>query len=312
MSQLMLRTVTPAEIILRQFKDKWGNDPGQCRLANPDSCRRHHQVTADDGAWLGMIDLREWFSYHAPELAVMASHACSDEKIISLFNVVERPLTFEMGGLPYRTLQLSAVVDGPRPEHLGQMLLVTAAECRVWIFDIDLSLAGSEPTVNSAALDLPVMVEFMIGTSILSSLIPETLEAGDLLIIQQPATLIKCQGQTLGKYHHDQGRLIMKPHDDNMHSRYDVTCPEREGYSLQEPLNAIPLQVEFVLQRRFMSIADVTQLIEGSVLDIDRDAEKHIEILINGKLFAKGELVQISDRLAVEMMAVGLDAQHAK
>lgn len=69
-----------------------------------------------------------------------------------------------------------------------------------------------------------------------------------------------------------------------------------------DPLANLPLTLEFILQRRYLSLGEIQQFRQGKVLELDPEGEKHIEIRANGHLLALGELVQLEDRLGVELM----------
>jgi type III secretion protein Q len=45
---------------------------------------------------------------------------------------------------------------------------------------------------------------------------------------------------------------------------------------------------------------------------MDPSIEKHIEIRANGQLFAKGELVQLEDRLGVEITELQMEHSDGK
>ncbi|XBS70287.1 FliM/FliN family flagellar motor switch protein [Acerihabitans sp. KWT182] len=69
-------------------------------------------------------------------------------------------------------------------------------------------------------------------------------------------------------------------------------------------LTTVPLKLEFILQRRYLEIGELQQLFKGKVMEIDPAGEKNIEIRANGHLLAFGELVQLEDRLGVEITAL--------
>ncbi|MBT9431171.1 FliM/FliN family flagellar motor switch protein [Candidatus Sodalis endolongispinus] len=77
-----------------------------------------------------------------------------------------------------------------------------------------------------------------------------------------------------------------------------------------DPLANLPLTLEFILQRRYLSLGEIQQFRQGKVLKLDPEGEKHIEIRANGHLLALGELVQLEDRLGVELMELSLDNRY--
>nr|WP_255556860.1 FliM/FliN family flagellar motor switch protein [Sodalis sp. dw_96] len=94
----------------------------------------------------------------------------------------------------------------------------------------------------------------------------------------------------------------------------DVPENDAIASSAAEPLSGVlatvPLKLEFILQRRYLAIGELQQLFKGKVMEIDPAGEKNIEIRANGHLLATGELVQLEDRLGVEITALHTDSPN--
>ena len=63
----------------------------------------------------------------------------------------------------------------------------------------------------------------------------------------------------------------------------------------------IPLKVTVELGRTSVMIKDLLQLGQGSVLELDKLAGEPLEILVNGKLVAKGEVVVINEKFGIRL-----------
>lgn len=63
----------------------------------------------------------------------------------------------------------------------------------------------------------------------------------------------------------------------------------------------IPLRVTVELGRTQVMIKDLLQLGQGSVLELDKLAGEPLEILVNGKLIAKGEVVVVNEKFGVRL-----------
>jgi flagellar motor switch protein FliN/FliY len=63
----------------------------------------------------------------------------------------------------------------------------------------------------------------------------------------------------------------------------------------------IPLKVTVELGRTEVIIKDLLQLGQGSVLELDKLAGEPLEILVNGKLVAKGEVVVVNEKFGVRL-----------
>jgi len=63
----------------------------------------------------------------------------------------------------------------------------------------------------------------------------------------------------------------------------------------------IPLKVTVELGRTSLVIKDLLQLGQGSVLELDKLAGEPLEILVNGKLVAKGEVVVVNEKFGIRL-----------
>jgi flagellar motor switch protein FliN/FliY len=68
-----------------------------------------------------------------------------------------------------------------------------------------------------------------------------------------------------------------------------------------EHLMNVALEVTIVLGRCSMRIRDVLQLGTGSLVTLDRPAGAHVDVLVNGKPIARGEVVAIDERYGVRI-----------
>jgi flagellar motor switch protein FliN len=63
----------------------------------------------------------------------------------------------------------------------------------------------------------------------------------------------------------------------------------------------IPLEVSVELGRTRMLIKDLLQLGQGSVVELDKIAGEPMEILVNNKLVARGEVVVVNEKFGVRL-----------
>jgi flagellar motor switch protein FliN/FliY len=66
----------------------------------------------------------------------------------------------------------------------------------------------------------------------------------------------------------------------------------------------VPLKVSVELGRTKMLINDLLQLGQGSVIELDKIAGEPMEILINNKLVALGEVVVVNEKFGVRLTDV--------
>jgi len=82
----------------------------------------------------------------------------------------------------------------------------------------------------------------------------------------------------------------------------DSAPPEkREKASNMELLLDIPLEITAELGRTRMIINDLLQLGQGSVIELNKLAGEPLEILVNHKLIARGEVVVVNEKFGIRL-----------
>jgi flagellar motor switch protein FliN/FliY len=76
-----------------------------------------------------------------------------------------------------------------------------------------------------------------------------------------------------------------------------------EGSGL-EILKDIPLELSVELGRVKMVVRDVVELGAGSIVEIDKAAGEPVDVLVNGRLVARGEVVVIEDNFGVRVTEI--------
>lgn len=69
-------------------------------------------------------------------------------------------------------------------------------------------------------------------------------------------------------------------------------------------LKDVPIQVSVELGRTKMLIKDLLSLSSGSIIELDKLAGEPVDILVNGKLIAKGEVVVIDENFGVRITEI--------
>jgi flagellar motor switch protein FliN/FliY len=63
----------------------------------------------------------------------------------------------------------------------------------------------------------------------------------------------------------------------------------------------IPLKVTVELGRTRMMIRDILQLAQGSVIELSKFAGEPLEVLVNDKLVARGEVVVVNEKFGIRL-----------
>jgi flagellar motor switch protein FliN/FliY len=91
---------------------------------------------------------------------------------------------------------------------------------------------------------------------------------------------------------------------------------KQEGDLKQSPnldfILDIPLEVSVELGRTKIPISDLLQLGQGSVIELAKLTGEPLEILVNQKLVARGEVVVINDKFGVRLTDIISPAERVK
>jgi flagellar motor switch protein FliN/FliY len=71
-----------------------------------------------------------------------------------------------------------------------------------------------------------------------------------------------------------------------------------------EALFDVPVKVSAVLGRASMNVGELLKLGPGAVLELDRKVGEAIDIYVNNRLVARGEVVLVEDKLGVTMTEI--------
>lgn len=66
----------------------------------------------------------------------------------------------------------------------------------------------------------------------------------------------------------------------------------------------VPVQVSAVLGRATMQVSQLLKLGRGAVVELDRKVGEAVDIYVNNRLVARGEVVVVEDRLGVTMTEI--------
>ena len=70
------------------------------------------------------------------------------------------------------------------------------------------------------------------------------------------------------------------------------------------PVFDVPVQISAVIGKTSLSVSDLLKLTQGSVLELDRKVGEAIDIYVNNRLVARGEVVVVDERLGVTMTEI--------
>lgn len=71
-----------------------------------------------------------------------------------------------------------------------------------------------------------------------------------------------------------------------------------------ETVYDIPVQISVVLGKTSMQVNQLLKLGRGAVIELERKVGEPIDILVNNRLVARGEVVVVEDRIGVTMTEI--------
>jgi flagellar motor switch protein FliN/FliY len=83
----------------------------------------------------------------------------------------------------------------------------------------------------------------------------------------------------------------------------DGPIPLKTAGDLEQMFD-VPVNVSAVLGRTRMAVGELMQLGPGRVLELDRKVGEAIDIFVNDRLVARGEVVLVEDKLGVTMTEI--------
>ena len=92
--------------------------------------------------------------------------------------------------------------------------------------------------------------------------------------------------------------------DAGMFARKAASEPSGHGAADLEAVFDVPVKVSAILGRARMEVSELLRLGPGAVLELDRKVGEAIDIYVNNRLVARGEVVLVEDKLGVTMTEI--------
>jgi len=70
-------------------------------------------------------------------------------------------------------------------------------------------------------------------------------------------------------------------------------------------LNDIPITLTATLGQTVLTIGDILKLGPGATVGLDREVTQPVDLMVGGKVFARGEVIVVNDRFAVRIKELG-------
>jgi flagellar motor switch protein FliN len=86
------------------------------------------------------------------------------------------------------------------------------------------------------------------------------------------------------------------------HELMDVD--ERTPVEQLEAIYSVPVQISAVLGKATMPISQLIKLGRGAILELDRKVGESVDIVVNNRLVARGEVVVVDERIGITMTEI--------
>ncbi len=80
--------------------------------------------------------------------------------------------------------------------------------------------------------------------------------------------------------------------------------PDTDGNITLEAVSDIPVQISVVLGKTNMQVQQLLKLGRGAVVELDRKVGEPVDIYVNNRLVARGEVVVVEDKIGVTMTEI--------
>ena len=74
----------------------------------------------------------------------------------------------------------------------------------------------------------------------------------------------------------------------------------------------VPVTLSLEVGRAKMSVGDLLRLNQGAVVELDRKAGDPLDVLVNGALVARGEIVVVNDKFGIRLTEVVSQSKKGK
>lgn len=98
---------------------------------------------------------------------------------------------------------------------------------------------------------------------------------------------------------------------DELQEDADSRSPEDDDVNLEVILD-IPVTLSVEIGRTRISIRNLLQLNQGSVVELDRLAGEPLDVMVNGTLVAHGEVVVVNERFGIRLTDVVSPAERVR
>ena len=111
----------------------------------------------------------------------------------------------------------------------------------------------------------------------------------------------------------DAGALDVQPHQMDSLNGSDSGADATSGEDVKlDAILDIPVHISMEIGRTQISIRNLLKLNQGSVVELDRLAGEPMDVLVNGTLIARGEVVVVNEKFGLRLTDIISPAERVK
>lgn len=107
----------------------------------------------------------------------------------------------------------------------------------------------------------------------------------------------------------DVDEILVAPLEELKNTAPPITDDERRKL---DTIMDIPVTISMEVGRSKISIRNLLQLNQGSVVELDRIAGESLDVMVNGTLIAHGEVVVVNDKFGIRLTDVISQTERIK
>ncbi|WP_160113673.1 type III secretion system cytoplasmic ring protein SctQ [Phyllobacterium salinisoli] len=241
-------------------------------------------------------------------LALLMEHALADV-LEKLEDDIGQPVHLDGAGKPETPLIKT-------PWQVVSSNVAAIAELHLPIGALEIMAAYlpsvAPPAQNTIGDDIPVPLQIMAGRQSLSYAELTSLRPGDIVLIDearedQAEALLANRYAARALRGPDGFRAAGSWHKSNHNQGTIMEAKSRPSGKPQAKdidLDDLPVELVFEIGRRELTLGEIRQLAEGSVLLTAPGVDSAVDILANGRRIGKGDLVKIGEGLGVRVVRI--------
>ncbi|OGQ21563.1 MAG: hypothetical protein A3C46_02995 [Deltaproteobacteria bacterium RIFCSPHIGHO2_02_FULL_44_16] len=90
--------------------------------------------------------------------------------------------------------------------------------------------------------------------------------------------------------------------EDEEPAQEEAEAPSSSSFDPADFAPDIPVQLVAVMAKKMITVRDLMEFRMGHVIDLNRPPSEMVDLVANGKLVARGELVEIDGKLGVRIL----------